>query len=547
MTAATKPSVAYFCMEYGVSPELPIYSGGLGVLAGDTMKSVGDLHLPVVGVGILWNEGYTTQLIDQDGQPEDHYERTPREALTPVEAELEVTVRDKRVPLRAFKVNRYLSSTLYLLEPSQPDDQWITRRLYGGGDEDRLAQEIVLGVGGVRLLRALGVEVDLYHFNEGHAVFAGLELVREARGRGLGFDEAVAEVRRHIVFTTHTPVAAGNESHDLGAVKRTGAGLDFTDEELTGLAGSPFSMTVAGLRLAHRANAVAKLHGETANRMWSDVDGRAPIVAITNGVHVPTWQDARIRAAIVADKSEEERRRQLWAAHQELKGELVAAIAGLTGTELDPDRLLIGFARRATAYKRADLIFGDPSRLEPLFAEGKLQLVFSGKAHPKDQGGKALVHRLVEASRRWPKSVVFLENYNMTLGALLTRGCDVWLNNPRRPMEASGTSGMKAAMNGCLNASILDGWWPEGCRHGETGWQIGDAAGDALDGNTAEQDERDRQALYKCVSREVVPTYYDAHDHWVQMMLNSIHMSQWQFSSDRMVEDYYRVLYAPES
>ncbi|HET6613617.1 MAG TPA: alpha-glucan family phosphorylase [Kofleriaceae bacterium] len=548
-TSATRavPRAAYFCMEYGLDAGFSIYSGGLGVLAGDTMKSVGDLKLPVVGIGLLWAQGYTTQRINASGHPEEgEIQDTARDGLRPVDhPPIEVTIAGKTVPLCAYRVDRFTSATLYLLEPVNDDDRWITRRLYGGTGDDRVAQEIVLGVGGVRLLRALGEDIDVYHFNEGHAVFAGLELVREQKAAGATFDDAVAAVRQHIVFTTHTPVKAGNETHDIGLILKMGAGVGLDHGELDSLGGSPFSMTVAGLRLSRRANAVAELHGDTARRMWAHVDGAAPIIAITNGVHAPTWQDARIRAATVPDKPAAQRALALWAAHQTMKGELCDHIAARTGARLDPEKLLIGFARRATAYKRADLIFGDDQQIEAMLGSGHLQLVFAGKAHPKDAAGNSLVARLVEASRRWPKSVVFLENYDMTLGALLTRGADVWLNNPRRPMEASGTSGMKAAMNGCLNASILDGWWPEGCEHGVTGWQIGDASGDALSGDIATQDARDREALYRVIESEIIPRYYEDRAAWIRMMEASIRMASWRFSSDRMVEDYFDLLYAP--
>jgi len=516
-------------------------------LAGDHMKSVGDLRKPLIGIGLLWNEGYTIQLIDDDGTPQDHYRATVRDELIAVDAELEVDIGGKPVPLRAFKVGRYTSATLYLLEPRDESDRWITQRLYAGASEDRLAQEIVLGVGGVRLLQALDIEPDVYHFNEGHAVFAGLELIRRRRESGESLEDATAAVREHIVFTTHTPVPAGNEQHDIGLMQRMGADVGMSAQELEALGGSPFGMTVAGLRLARRANGVAELHSETARSMWKDVQGAAPIVAITNGVHAPTWQDARIRAATVVDKSLEQRREQLWSAHQQMKRELIALITQRTGTELLEDGLLVGFARRAATYKRADLIFGDSERLEEMFADRRLQLVFSGKAHPADAAGKGVVAAIVEASKRWPQNVVFLENYEMLLGAALTRGCDAWLNNPRRPMEASGTSGMKAAMNGVLNVSILDGWWPEGCRHGETGWKIGDADNDRVDLVDSERDaldRRDRDSLYSVLEGEVMATYYDRREKWVDMMLASIAMSSLKFSSDRMVEDYFRLLYS---
>ena len=292
-------------MEYGLDPSFPIYAGGLGILAGDHMKSVGDLQVPLVGIGLFWDEGYTRQVLAAGGSLEDQYPKTPRDALRRIDVKIEVTVRGKKVPCRVWKVDRYLTSTLYLMEPDREEDLWITQRLYGGGVEDRIAQEIVLGVGGVRLLQALGEKIDVYHFNEGHAVFAGLELLRQHTFGGGTLTERLAKLRPHVVFTTHTPVPAGNEVHDLALMRKMDADLGFTDAELEQVGGDPFSMTVAGLRLARIANGVAELHGETARAMWKDVEGAAPIISITNGVHAPTWQDARIRAALVPDKPRE--------------------------------------------------------------------------------------------------------------------------------------------------------------------------------------------------------------------------------------------------
>jgi starch phosphorylase len=303
-------------------------------------------------------------------------------------------------------------------------------------------------------------------------------------------------------------------------------------------------MTVAGLRLARIANGVAELHGETAREMWKDVAGAAPIIAITNGVHVPTWQDARIRAALVVDKPRARQDEELWAAHQAMKQELAVEVKRRTGVALALDKLVIGFARRAASYKRADLILGDDKALKSLFDRG-IQLVYSGKAHPRDVAGKQLVTKLVAAAKAHPKNVVFLENYDMRLGALLTRGTDIWLNNPRRPLEASGTSGMKAAMNGVPNLSILDGWWPEGCEHNVTGWKIGDAdpSDDAFDDKAAAKiDKRDRELLYQTLDHDVLPAYADRAK-WVAIMRASIAMSQWRFSSDRMIEDYLAKVY----
>jgi starch phosphorylase len=307
-------------------------------------------------------------------------------------------------------------------------------------------------------------------------------------------------------------------------------------------------MTVAGLRLARIANGVAELHGETARQMWKDVKDAAPIIAITNGVHVPTWQDARIRAALVPDKTRAQQDAELWAAHQTMKRELAAEVKARTGVTLHEDKLVIGFARRAASYKRADLILGDAKALKSLFDRG-IQLIYSGKAHPRDTAGKELVSKLVAAAKAHPKNVIFLENYDMTLGALLTRGVDIWLNNPKRPLEASGTSGMKAAMNGVPNLSILDGWWPEGCEHGVTGWKIGDAdpSDDAFDDKAAAKiDKRDRELLYRTLDHDVIPAYGDR-ARWLAIMRASIAMSQWRFSSDRMIEDYLAKVYQPSA
>jgi starch phosphorylase len=532
-------------MEYGLDPSFPIYAGGLGILAGDHMKSAGDLHIPLVGIGLFWDEGYTRQVIGANGGVEDQYPKTPRDALRRVDARVEVTVRGKRVPLRAWKVERYVTSTLYLLEPERDEDRWITQRLYGGGVEDRLAQELVLGVGGVRLLSALGEKIEVYHFNEGHAVFAGLELLRQHTFGGGTLVERLGKLRPHVVFTTHTPVPAGNEVHDLELVRKMDADLGFADSELEVIGGDPFSMTIAGLHLARIANGVAELHGETAREMWKNVEGAAPIIAVTNGVHTPTWQDARVRAALVADKPRDRQDAELWDAHQDMKGELIAEVRAHNGVQLAKDRLLIGFARRAAAYKRADLILGDERGLRRLLDAG-VQIVYSGKAHPRDLSGKALVGKLVAAAKHHPGAIVFLENYDMRVGALITRGADVWLNNPRRPLEASGTSGMKAAMNGVPNLSILDGWWPEGCEHGVTGWKIGDPdpEDDPFDEkDEARVDKRDRELLLHLIEREVLPAYADRAK-WTAIMRASIAMSQWRFSSDRMIQDYVSKVYS---
>jgi starch phosphorylase len=539
------PHVAYYCMEFGLDESLAIYSGGLGVLAGDFLRSASALRMPLVGVGIAWGEGYTRQRIDEHGRPEDLPTRLDRAHLHRERPIVHVTINGRDVPLAIFRVDGFANAPLYLLEPVEQRDRWITRRLYGGGEDDRVAQEIVLGVGGARALEALGVRVDFHHFNEGHAVFAGLELIRRARERGAGFEAAWAEARERIVFTTHTPVDAGNEKHELARLIRMGAALGCSHAELERIGVAPhaprdkFNMTVAGLRLASNANAVAELHGATAREMWRHVDGAAPIGAITNGVDPRVWQDARVRDALHSDDQ------ALDDARARLRRDLLIELELRTGARLDPERLTIGFARRATAYKRPTLLFHDRPRAERLLADGRVQLVFAGKAHPRDTGGRALIEELVSLERRHPGRVVFVPDYDLALGRLLTRGCDVWLNTPRRPLEACGTSGMKAAMNGVLNVSILDGWWVEGCRHGENGWRIGAAEPHAPHASDAAADAADAAALHDLLEREVLPAFHDDRARWRSMMRASIELASRDFSSDRMVRDYYARLYRP--
>ncbi len=523
------PLVAYFSMEYGLHEGFHSYAGGLGVLAGDFMKSAGDLRLPVVGVGLRWAEGYTIQRIGPDGYPTDDWQEDRPDHLADTGARVRVRVAAREVECRVWRVTGYAIAPLYLLEPTDERDQWITRRLYDTRPDCRIAQEMLLGIGGVRALLALRLPVTLYHFNEGHAVFAGIELVASRMQAGLGFAEAWRETRRRVVFTTHTPVPAGNETHALRDLQRLGAACELVERELRTLGGDPFNMTAAGLRLARIANGVSELHGRTARAMWAHVPDAAPIIAITNGVHVGTWQDLRVPAAGASDEA-------LLAARRQLKHEMLGAVHERTGVRLDPDVLTVGFARRAATYKRPDLILRAPERLAALLRQRRLQIVFAGKAHPADHAGKAVVALLVETTRHWPGAMAFVENYDMGLARLLTRGADVWLNTPRRPLEASGTSGMKAAMNGGLNCSVLDGWWPEGCAHGLTGWAIGDG------GEAADQDDRDLSALFDTLEREVVPAWADQ-ARWIRMMRAAIRVAVEQFSSDRMLSDYFTRLY----
>ncbi|WP_068787175.1 alpha-glucan family phosphorylase [Paenibacillus phocaensis] len=536
MSEQKLPTVAYFSMEYGLHSDFKMYAGGLGILAGDFIKGAKDIGAPLVGIGIKWKQGYTDQRIGEDGRPYDTFTDQDYDFLEDTGVTVTVTIKNAEVPCKVWKTEQFGNNPLYLLDTDLPEsgNGWITARLYGGGfGEERIAQEIVLGIGGVKALRALGIPVDVYHFNEGHAALAATELIREKMQAGLTFESAWRDTRETVVFTTHTPVKEGNEAHALEALEAMSAFNGLSRDQMERIGGNPFNMTVAGLRLARRANAVAALHAETAGRMWKDVAGRAEIIGITNAIHLPTWADPRMLRAY--DEGGD-----LWAVHMTLKRELIEWIREHSGAELDPERLLIGFSRRAAPYKRSDLIFSRPDLIAPYLESGRIQLVFSGKAHPNDETGKQIISNLVAMMRRYPGSVVFLENYDMTIGAKLTRGADVWLNNPRRPLEASGTSGMKAAVNGVLNCSILDGWWPEACLDGENGWQIG---GGFESDDPDELDRHDGEALYQTLLERVVPTYYDDRPRWVQMMRRSIETTREAFSTRRMLEEYYRKLY----
>jgi len=357
--------------------------------------------------------------------------------------------------------------------------------------------------------------------------------MKEHMGRGLSFEEALEASREKTVFTTHTPVIQGNESHTIERLMYMGANNGLTIEQLVSIGDAPFNMTVAALRVSKAANAVAQLHAETANKMWAHIDNRCEITGITNAIHLPTWVDSE-----VLENTEDAK--ALWSAHMKNKRALIEFVKERNGVELDENVLTVGFARRAVAYKRSNFIFTDRNIVENLFRQNKLQIIFSGRSHPLDDNGKEIVENLVAMSREYPNNVVFLENYDMNIGAALTRGCDVWLNNPRRPKEASGTSGMKAAINGVLNLSVLDGWWPEACDHGNNGWQFGDGI---VFEDDKELDAHDIKALYDVLMESVVPTYYDNHERWVQMMQNSINSCREQFAVKRMLDEFYEHLY----
>lgn len=527
-----KPSVAYFCMEFGLDDSFKIYSGGLGILAGDILKAAKDGGYPVVGVGILWRQGYTRQLIGEDGKPYDSYPEYRYDFLEDTGVTVSVKIRGRIVKAKVWKCEKFGNVPLYLLDTNLPQSDWyITGQLYGWFNEERIAQEILLGIGGVKALQALGINVDIYHFNDSHPLFAGVELIhQQMENKGLDFNDALAETKKKIVFTTHTPVEAGNEVHEHELLNYMGAYDGLTYGQMVKLGGEPFSMTEAGIKLSKKANAVAKLHAETARKMWARVPGGDQIIAITNGVHNGSWQDSALYDAYKNGGD-------IAAEHAKLKKAMIAEIDKRNAVKLRDDVLTIGFARRAAPYKRADLLFTNEKLIADLFKQNKLQIVFAGKAHPNDLTGKGLISHLVEISKKYPKNVVFLQDYSIVIGKMLTRSCDIWLNNPLRPMEASGTSGMKAAMNGVLNFSVLDGWWPEGCEHGVNGWQIGGGY-EGKDANA-----HDAESLYKVLTEEILPVYYNNKAKWAEMMRASIDMSTWQFSAARMVKEYFEKLY----
>lgn len=538
-------SVAYFCMEYGIESDVRLYAGGLGILAGDYMKEAFDQGYPIVGIGILWKQGYGEQFIDQEtGMPYDAYKIRVYPFLEDTGVTVSVAIRKRDVKIKVWRYRAHGVDNLYLLdtdiEGNDGEARWITGQLYGWFGEERVAQEMVLGIGGVRALRALGFNPQVYHFNEGHALFAGFELIREKMARGMRFREAWKETRKEVVFTTHTPVPEGNEQHPIDRLIYMGANLNMTRRQLKAIGGDPFNMTAGALRLSRVSNAVSDLHRVTAMKMWKKVKGRSEIIGITNGIHIPTWVDRKMLELAEEYNGAKAAEEELWSRHMHNKDALIDFIEKRTGARLDRDVLLIGFARRAAPYKRSGLLLSDLEFLESLLRERKLQIVFSGKSHPLDDTGKGIVAEIVSMTRKYPDSIVFLENYDMEIGRMMTRGADVWLNNPRRPQEASGTSGMKAAMNGVLNVSILDGWWPEACKDGENGWQFGDGY---QSDNAAKVDKHDLKALKTCLVNEVIPTYYENRSKWVEMMVSSIRSTREPFGMKRVLEEYYKRMY----
>jgi starch phosphorylase len=552
-------SIAYFSMEIGLHPAMPTYAGGLGMLAGDTVRSAADLHVPMVGVTLLHRKGYFFQRLDASGwQSEEEVQWVVDDYLHDTGARTEVSIEGRTVHVRAWQYDVTGQDSfvvpVYLLDTDLPEnagwDRTLTHYLYGGDEMYRLCQEVVLGIGGVRLLRVLGyTALERFHMNEGHAALLTIELLREVRqqaGRTCIAPADLDAVRRQCVFTTHTPVPAGHDRFALDLVERV-----LGDRQECGIQDSichenRLNMTYLALSLSHYINGVAKRHGEVSRHMFAAYQ----IDAITNGVHVTTWvapafaslfdrhmpgwrqDNFSLRYALSITNDE------VWNAHQNAKRRLIGYVNREQNTGLDVDVLTLGFARRATAYKRGDLIFDDIERLRRLSRDvGRLQFVFAGKAHPRDQGGKQLLQRIIQIGRTLAPDIIvtFLPNYDMELARLMVAGVDVWLNTPEPPLEASGTSGMKAALNGVPSLSILDGWWIEGCLEGLTGWAIG------TDGTaTGQSDNRtaDAASLYAKLEQTVIPIFYHDRQRFIDIMRHAMALNGSFFNTQRMIQQY---------
>ncbi|MBX6763684.1 MAG: alpha-glucan family phosphorylase [Rubrobacteraceae bacterium] len=585
--------VAYFSAEFGLHEALPIYSGGLGVLAGDHVKSASDLGVPLVGVGILYAQGYFRQRIEGGVQREVYEPFDPRSRpILPArdpdggEVVVEVSMPGRTLYLKVWEVRVGICRVLLLdadIPQNSVEDRTLTARLYGGDARTRIAQEIILGVGGVRALRAVGERPAVFHMNEGHAAFLSLERVRELVAAGMSFEEAVRRVAASTVFTTHTPVPAGHDAFSPGLFWEFMQGwpkaLGTTPEGLWALGhrneewGETFNMTVLAMRLSSGRNAVSAIHRKVTEDMWGDllreIGGR--IDHITNGIHTWSWlspemaelfdeyASGRAWREAVDDAGawsfvEEIPASELWETHRRVKKRALSFASRRIGAGspggLDPGALTIGFARRFATYKRATLLLHDPKRLRAICGEGRVQFVFAGKAHPADTPAKGFIRELCRAAEEELSGVLFvLEDYDMNLARHLVQGVDVWLNNPRPPLEASGTSGQKAALNGAPNLSVLDGWWPE-AYDGTNGWAVGGEEGTSL--SQEERDAADADALYRLLEEAVVPLYHGAGpsgvpEGWVEVMRRAVVTVAPAFSTQRMVRDYVHRLYAPHA
>jgi starch phosphorylase len=561
-----QPEIAYFSMEVGIDPSLPTYSGGLGVLAGDTLRAAADLGVPMIGMTLLYRKGYFRQHLDANGnQSESPSEWSPEKILEPMELRAAVTIEGRTIKIRAWRYNvRGVNGhvvPIYFLDTSLPDnsdwDRELTDHLYGRDNHYRLCQEVVLGMGGIAMLRALGYrEIPSYHMNEGHSALLTLALLEEyTQKSGIPAPtEAQKEaVRQHCIFTTHTPVPAGHDKFSLSLARQV-----LGEERANTLTSADccydgmLNMTYLALSLSRYINGVAMRHGQISRDMFPSY----PINSITNGVHAVTWTTAPFQR--LYDSYIPEWRKdhiylryvisipldEIRQAHAEAKLELLAEVERRTGTRFDPTVLTLGFARRASTYKRADLLLSDLDRLKRIVRQaGPLQIIYGGKAHPRDEGGKAVIRRIFEAiaAVRGLVPIVYLEDYDMTLGHYLCSGVDLWVNTPQKPQEASGTSGMKAALNGVPSLSVLDGWWIEGHLEGVTGWSIGDSW------QTASDPAVEAASLYEKLEELILPLFYKRPDAFAEIMRSAIAINGSFFNAQRMVSQYVKNAYGFES
>jgi len=530
----TLPTVAYFSMEIGVDDSLHTYSGGLGFLAGSHMLSAGQLNLPMVGVTILWANGYGDQQINDHGEVEIVYKKREYPFLTDTGITVEVDIFGEPVQVKAFKLEKekFGAAPIYLLTTdipeNKPQHRQLTNVLYDSDQRTRISQEIILGKAGYLVLEASHENFDLVHINEGHALPALFEMLDRYAGN-------LDQVRHHAVFTTHTPVTAGNESHPAELLAEAGFFGKTPLEKAIYLGGHDFSLTVAALRMCRIANGVSQLHGLVANKMWEWVEPRCPIIAITNAVNLHYWQDPRIPACQTAQ--------DIIGLKREMKKDLFEFIHNETGKTLDPDVLTLVWARRFTQYKRAGLILTDPDRIGRLLGDKKVQLIFAGKFHPNDTDGRETFNHILRYADAMP-SVAILPNYELELSRKLKKGADIWLNTPLRPLEASGTSGMSANMNGAIHLTTYDGWSVEGTFHEINGFIINNEAYS----NTLSWEECNRldyESMMYLLEERIIPTYYENHDHWAWLMYNAIHTAGAFFHSDRMAIEYFNKLYKP--
>lgn len=552
-------TIAYFSMEIGLEGEMPTYAGGLGVLAGDTIRAAADLKLPMIGVTLLYRKGYFYQRIDSSGwQIEEPAEWMVEDFLIEMPQRVAVTIEGRTLWLRSWKYEVTgiggFKIPVYFLDADLPEnsewDRTITHFLYGGDSHYRLCQEVVLGIGGVRMLQALGHDhIERFHMNEGHAALLTLELLDEAAkkaGRKTFSHDDIETVRVKCVFTTHTPVPAGLDQFQMDLVSRVLGRREVYDMKEIFCHAGLLNMTFLALNLSHYINGVAQRHGEISSHMFAGY----VIEAITNGVHAATWtskpfmelydhyipgwrkDNFSLRYALNIPKSE------AWQAHRRAKKILTQYVNHETNAGMDVDVFTIGFARRAATYKRGDLLFQDIERLKGISSKaGLLQVIYAGKAHPQDQGGKEIIRHIFQVKESLKKNVkiAYLQNYDIELGQMMTSGVDLWLNTPQPPLEASGTSGMKAALNGIPSLSVLDGWWIEGHIEGVTGWAIGE---DGRGSGGIEDRSKDAASLYDKLEQIIIPMFYHERDQFVNMMLHSIAINGSFFNTHRMIQQY---------